>query len=224
MTGERCGTVRGYRDHITDSTEKCAPCRKAHAADRANYRRRRYLNRVPLKVDATGTRRRIQALAAIGWPLQVQSVRLGWKRSTTYAVASRSWVWPETAEKVRGLYDELSMIPGPSKRVAGEARRKGWPVPLAWDDASIDDPAASPASTRDIDSVDELAVEAVLEGVRLQLAGATAHAAVRALHARGVPAAVVAERIGIQERQVERLKARDTAPHRKVNNYLGETA
>lgn len=211
-----CGTEWGYRQHVRDQSPKCAPCRRAHADTRADYRRRRYLHHAPLKVDATGTRRRIQALAAIGWSLAAQSQRLGWKPSTAHAVSSRSWVWPQTAEKVRGLYDELSMVPGPNNRARGEAARKGWLPPLAFDDESIDDPDYVPTLGDDTDTVDELAIEAVLDGHRLVLEGATAHAAVHLLTGRGFTPTQIGLMCGLAERRVYRLRDRDTAPHRRA--------
>ena len=51
-----------------------------------------------------------------------------------------------TAEKVARLYDELSMVAGPSTRATTEAKRKGWAPPLAWDEEDLDDPAAKPAA------------------------------------------------------------------------------
>lgn len=224
MSGERCGSTVGYQTHRNERTKPCEPCRTAQAARMRAYRARTYLARGPMLIDGSGTRRRVRALARMGWSFAALGERLGVSNDQVGKWAAGDLVRRDTAARVSALYDRLWDQPGGSVRARNLASAKGWPPPMAWDDASIDDPAASPASTSDIDTVDELAVEAVLEGVRLQLAGATAHAAVHALHARGVPAAVVAERIGIQERQVERLKARDTAPHRKTNNYLGETA
>jgi len=33
-----CGTRSGYQKHVRDRTEKCRPCRDAHAANGRNYR------------------------------------------------------------------------------------------------------------------------------------------------------------------------------------------
>lgn len=101
----------------------------------------------PAYIDATGTRRRIQALMRIGWPLDELAKRAG----TTHArvVAYRGTrVHQRTAAKIRVLYDELSMIPGPSAISAQRAAAKGWPPPLAWDEAAIDNPAAAPEGMR----------------------------------------------------------------------------
>lgn len=60
-----------------------------------------------LLVDATGTRRRLQALAAAGWPLAVAGKRLGWNRSRVNAAMRQRRVTAATAEKVRRVHDEL---------------------------------------------------------------------------------------------------------------------
>jgi hypothetical protein len=202
----RCGTESGYRDHGTGP--KCDPCKKAHAAKRADYRRRRYLNHAPLKVDATGTRRRIQALAAIGWSMAEQSRRLGQTTTFMHAVTERSWVWPETAEKVRALYDELSMVPGDGVRARNEARKRGWPVPLQWDDDRIDDPTYNPAGTsRAPKSVDDVAIERAMAGDRVHLRPVERAEAVRRMTASGLSAAEIAVRLGVSDRTVDRWRA-----------------
>jgi hypothetical protein len=102
-------------------------------------------------VDATGTRRRAQALMAIGYTQTDILGRIG----RAYAVGYRLWhsrqqqVHAETAEKVAAIYDELAMTTPPDSWVTRRARRhasrRGWAPPLAWDDDTIDDPAAAPA-------------------------------------------------------------------------------
>lgn len=144
MTTSRCGTPAGYQSHVVDGSEKCAPCRQAHADTWRAYITRRYLNRGPLLVDATGTRRRINALAAIGWPAHEIGRRIGVTGEAVRQYTSHEVVQQATAEKVAAVYDELSMIPGPSKRMASYAARQGWAVPLMWDEEDLDDPAAVP--------------------------------------------------------------------------------
>ncbi len=99
-------------------------------------------------VDATGTRRRIQALACLGWTLTSQAEHIGWKVSNYTSLLGRGQVMKATADKVLALYEELSMKRAPaglgSTRVRNLARARGWKPPLAWDDETIDDPAAKP--------------------------------------------------------------------------------
>lgn len=99
-------------------------------------------------VDATGTRRRLQALVAIGWPQSRLGQRLGVDPSNMNALLTRSRVTAATARAVAALYDELWDTPAPQSPGATRARRhaaaRGWPPPLAWDDDTIDDPEAVP--------------------------------------------------------------------------------
>lgn len=206
-----CGSVRGYQDHVRDGSPKCAPCRRAHADKRAAYRRRRYLQHAPLSVDATGTRRRIHALAAVGYSLAEQSRRLGMEISGASAIARRTWVWVTTAEKVRALYDELSMVPGNNNRARNEAKRRGWPPPLAWDDETIDDPRARPVLGSALDRragvvPDEIAIQSAMRGYRVGLRPVERAEAVHRLTAAGHPAAEIAHRLRIEERSVQRIR------------------
>lgn len=119
----------------------CLRCRAANSAyKRANYRGR--CNRI----DATGTARRLQALATLGWTSADLASRL-----RTNEAAVRRWrqahtplVNPDSAARVAALYEQLSGTPGPSARMRDEARRRGWVPPLLWEDIDIDDPTAQP--------------------------------------------------------------------------------
>lgn len=158
MTANRCGTTAGYRAHQTAGTPTCIPCRRAQAEWQRNYEKRRYLaggqydearrqlSGGHLLIDDTGTRRRLQALGVMGWPANVLSERLGMARSyvADLRFKPRDRVQRRTAEKIAALYDELSMVLGPSAVATAAALRKGWAPPLAWDDETIDDPAARP--------------------------------------------------------------------------------
>lgn len=95
-------------------------------------------------VDATGTRRRLRALQAIGWPHHIIAERLSVDVSLPGKWATGRRVMQANAARVAALYDELSMSAGPCGRSRAAATRNGWPSPLAWDDETIDDPAAQP--------------------------------------------------------------------------------
>lgn len=106
------------------------------------------------RVDATGTRRRIQALTVLGWPQSVLAERLGMERSNINSITrNRTHVEVATALAVRSLYDELWNQRPPERdrreRWAASIARnlaaeRGWAPPLAWDDETIDDPTAEP--------------------------------------------------------------------------------
>jgi lambda repressor-like predicted transcriptional regulator len=96
------------------------------------------------RIDATGSRRRIQALVAIGWPMRELAERIGVTPANLAAVLRRPAVTGHTAKLVADLYDQLSMtVPADGEathRARLRAARNGWQPPLAWDDESIDDP------------------------------------------------------------------------------------
>lgn len=105
-------------------------------------------------VDATGTRRRLQALVAVGWP-QISLARLSGLDKITINDQVNHTVttaYGSTARTARDLYDQLwNVAPadhGIAARWIGEARAlaatNGWAPPGAWDDDYIDSPAAVP--------------------------------------------------------------------------------
>lgn len=98
------------------------------------------------RIPAAGTRRRIQALAAIGHPLYVVAERAGleYRHASTIARGKQARTSVRVARAVAAVYDDLWATPGPSARARAYAARRGWVSPLAWDDDVIDDPAAQP--------------------------------------------------------------------------------
>lgn len=106
-------------------------------------------------VDSTGTRRRIQALIAIGWSQRRLAERIGMAPNNFARVLHHSkQVQASTARAVRDLYEELWSAPPPLRnrqdqiavaRARSYASARGWVPPLAWDDETIDDPSAGPA-------------------------------------------------------------------------------
>lgn len=101
-------------------------------------------------IDATGTRRRIQALVAIGWPLTHIARHLGIHPRPLTNLTRVDRVTLTTARRIEAGYRRLSGLDpnrnGVPQNQATTARRtataRGWHGPLAWDD--IDDPAALP--------------------------------------------------------------------------------
>jgi len=98
------------------------------------------------EVDATGSMRRIQALVAIGWSFAQLAPRLGFYVTDLGLIANgrRVHVRGTTAEAIARGYRYWARIPGPGVRARNEARRRGWVGPAAWDETTIDDPAALP--------------------------------------------------------------------------------
>jgi transcriptional regulator with XRE-family HTH domain len=141
---------------------RCEACRRA--AVRA-MKRTRHLRAHGIYgyTDPTGTRRRIEALNALGWTAKDVADRIG---TTKQAVSemrrgTRSKrTTPAVAARVAAVYDELSMT-RPDGWVADRTRRtaaaRGYAPPLAWDDDEIDDPHALPHMPHDVPWTRELA-------------------------------------------------------------------
>lgn len=101
-------------------------------------------------VPGVGTRRRLRALSAMGWPLTLLEDRLGVARTCVQRMtaASGARVSAARARAVAELYDELWKLDPLAAGVSGQvvtrlrraAVRKGWLSPLAWDDDVIDLP------------------------------------------------------------------------------------
>lgn len=132
-------------------------------------------------VDATGTRRRLQALVALGWPQGAIANCMGISRQNLNLLlySSHATVQQRTHERALAAYRALSMQPGPGKHARTVAEKNGWAPPLAWDDDTIDDPAARPVGVRT--GSPGTPVEDVCE-----------------LYQQGVPVPVIAHRFGIK--------------------------
>lgn len=99
-------------------------------------------------VDGCGTRRRVQALVAVGWAQNRLAEHLGMDRaSLNRSLRGSSPVRCGTARAVRSLYDELWDQPPPeathrdkisASRARNYARERGWLPPQAWDDDLLD--------------------------------------------------------------------------------------
>lgn len=102
-------------------------------------------------VDGTGSLRRLRALRAIGWTRAALAARLGRASGNLDLVGRYAQVTASYAQAVKTLYDELWDQPqhGPAAdRARARALDLGWAPPMAWDDDTIDDPAAVPHGVR----------------------------------------------------------------------------
>ncbi|WP_333757990.1 hypothetical protein [Streptomyces sp. ISBFB 2968] len=103
-------------------------------------------------IDATGTRRRAEALAVLGWSGARLAQEIGMLKDNFNTCLRAQRVSARFARKVAALYDRLwSQRPedhGVAPSVAGWTRKRaaaaGFVGPLAWDDDTIDDPTALP--------------------------------------------------------------------------------
>lgn len=104
-------------------------------------------------IDSTGAIRRLQALVAIGWSQARLGRQLGVEPGNFGTLMAASQCTARRALAVRDLYEQCWNKPQTgtdwhSKAAATRARNlaktRGWLPPMAWDDDTIDDPAAVP--------------------------------------------------------------------------------
>lgn len=150
-----------------------------------------------LRTDATGSRRRLQALRVLG--------------HTRYAVAAQLSITPDRikhitnnttktvavqeAAAIASLYRQLCTVIGPSSQTATLARKEGWHGPLAWD--NIDDPVCEPET--------EYRASRAKIGSRKRVT--PDRQKVAALTAAGRSAQEIADEIGCHKRTVVRARS-----------------
>lgn len=166
------------------------------------------------RIDATGTRRRIRALVAIGHSLKVIAEDAGVSHDVPTRISRindpHRWVHADIAEAIRGTYNRLWNQP-PAESTPRErdkatfsrnrAAKAGWLPPLAWDDEQIDDPAYTPNVTplKARKSRDEAAYDRLDDLQHLVDAGVSAEeAAVRAGYPNAKAAYSAAQHKGLR--------------------------
>ena len=97
-------------------------------------------------IDATGAARMLQALVAAGYTQGQIAAQLGIRDShvSELITGRQRRITARKASSVRRLFNQLQLIPGTSETARRRGRKHGWPPPLAWDEDTIDDPAAVP--------------------------------------------------------------------------------
>lgn len=104
-------------------------------------------------VDPTGTRRRLEALIALGWTVQRLADDHGLDRQALDSALLHVPVQARTARAVRAMFEAVGDTPPPQgtrwERAAATRSRnlaaaRGWVVPAEWDEADLDDPYAAP--------------------------------------------------------------------------------
>lgn len=113
-------------------------------------------------VNSAGTRRRLRALVVCGWTGSRIAERLGCSATNVNLALRKGEDDPTVAHfarTVRDLYEDLWDKEPPCANRHEEARlvqistaalERGWAPPMAWDEESIDDPAARPAEWREV--------------------------------------------------------------------------
>ena len=223
VAGVANGTMTTLLYGKTRDGRRSAPCR------RMNPEAARRLLALPLPtvdqlpgaviVDGTGTRRRLQALATLGWSVGALANEAGIDRQSLDGAMRGKPVLARTRQAVIALYERLWMTPAPAddhrrrisiSRTRRRSEASGWLPPAAWDDDTIDDPATIPAvepiGSVGEDMVDEHAVELVLDSQPMHLTGMTLEVAVNRLAAAGVDVATIAGRVRSDPATVRRIR------------------
>lgn len=136
-------------------------------------------------VPTVRSARRVQALAALGWSFTAQGSVMQVTNTVVWEIANEvhEHVTETTHTRVVNLFERLSGTAGPSRRTVLLATRRGWLPPLAWED--IDAGTLGDGGV-DASPVDEVAVERVLAGERIDLSDAELLAAAQIGAARGM--------------------------------------
>jgi hypothetical protein len=136
---------------------RCPECRAAKAAGQRLERQKRARlrwshGRDTLRVEATGTHRRLQALRVIGWSLSALGAELGVSKRAVSFLHVYEHVSEDTAARVAAVYDRCWDKPQHGDRAdlaRSYALGLGWVPPLAWDEDDLDDPTAKPHTPAD---------------------------------------------------------------------------
>lgn len=155
-------------------------------------------------IDATGTRRRIQALVAMGFTHRVLARHIDTHELYVGDLCTAPTVSLHSAAAVCAAYDRLwNQSPaalGVTRqgiaRSRARAARNGWVSPLAWDDHSIDDPAARPC----VDAPEAAAEEGQLSRPERMAEARTLHEKYR------LDPKAIAARLEVSERTVLRWR------------------
>lgn len=115
----------------------CVPCRRAVKA--YDIQRTRLLEQgIRLTIPCDRSRRKVRALAVLGWSAADIGKRLGITQQAMSRILLRDRIRSATAERIDRVYDELEMkIPEDNeytRRTKNAARKAGWLPPLAYDD------------------------------------------------------------------------------------------
>ncbi|MEV7840231.1 hypothetical protein AB0O77_23835 [Streptomyces albidoflavus] len=98
-------------------------------------------NVVRAVVDATATQRRLQALAALGWPMKHTALHAGLSTTNITSIFARSRVTAATEQAIADAYDQMRRQRPENHRVSrGQAKKTRrwaaaarWPKPSYWD-------------------------------------------------------------------------------------------
>jgi DNA-binding CsgD family transcriptional regulator len=173
-------------------------------------------------VDATGTRRRLQALIAVGWAQAWLARELHRSPANFRRSMIADTVTARTAQLVNEMYERLWDAPPPQhttgQRNASDAARAhavlhGWLPPLAWDDIDTDpDPDPNHPDTSSDDDLDEVAIERAIAGdAQVRLTYPEQIEVVRRMSERGRSIRTIADLLSTSKRTVSRHRRQGSA-------------
>jgi hypothetical protein len=173
------------------------------------------------RVEATGSRRRLQALVAAGWPLPILARRLGRSTGNLRRTMHSGRVTNDSAHRIATMYEQLRHTTPPDRtpserektaRARAHAREAGWLPPWAWDDIDdiddIGDLAEGDDETHPGEAfLDEIAIEHAMRGEPVRLTRTERDEAIMRLTNRGDSARCISQLLGTSSRQVVRRRA-----------------
>lgn len=210
------------RWHGTYTAYRKAGCRCPHAreAHRIYQKRSREGRNETVLIDATGTRRRVQAMWALGHSSQViaEACNGRFDRRQVERFCRQEKVTPGHRDLIRAVYRELITWPGASERTRRRALASGYALPVQWG-ANIEDRCAEPDPIEplpvELNLIDEVSVELALAGHKVELTDAELVAVLQAGVARGEPLSRLSERLGVNYFGARKLLAGELTPRRK---------
>lgn len=103
-----------------------------------------------LTVPNVGPRRRVRALAAIGYSQYelADMMNMDQRNLSREIGEHKDTTSPLLAAKIARLFRELQATPGANARARKLAQSRGWPPPFCWDEDEIDNPLAKPTRMR----------------------------------------------------------------------------
>lgn len=99
------------------------------------------------RMPAVGARRRIESLYAFGYTMNSLSQMSGVCKASISKIVrgDQDWISLENDRRIREVYRKLEMTPGTDNRARIDGARRGYVVPMLWDEEAIDDPKAKPS-------------------------------------------------------------------------------
>ena len=146
----------------------------------------------PARVDPVGTRRRLQALACLGWDMvqlgNLSDVPVDRLRAIANDAAPHRGITYHTASAVARTYAALSAKAPPTRAAMGRSAERratlrrtwkhaaaaGWLPPMSWTPDTIDDPTAEPLPIDAAAALAELIPMIVHNGWAARLSNASA--------------------------------------------------